>query len=272
MALFTIFGVALLFIVWQLGQPLLIRHRRERLRRRPFPPAWSRILRAYVPYFQRLPADLQIQLKQHMQVFIGEKVFVGCNGLAVTDAMRVSIAALACLLILNRRTDYYPGLRQILIYPGAFIVDKSATDEAGVLHQQRQVLAGESWTEGQVILSWDDVLRSAAVVDDGYNVVIHEFAHQLDQESGYANGAPRLTGHSGYQRWSQIFNDEFERLRERTDSGQPSLLDDYAATDPAEFFAVLSEVFFEQPQHLAVEHPSLYEELNRFYCVDPLSW
>lgn len=270
--LFFIFGAALLFIAWQLAQPLLIERGRERRRRRPFPPAWSRILRAYVPYFRRLPADLQIQLKQHMQVFIAEKAFVGCNGLVVTDAMRVCIAASACLLILNRRTDYYPGLRQILLYPGAFIVNKSSTDEAGVLHRERQVLAGESWTEGQVILSWQDILEDSAAIDDGYNVVIHEFAHQLDQQSGYANGAPQLAEHAGYERWSRIFNEEFERLRERTRSGQPSLLDEYAATDPAEFFAVVSEIFFEQPRALAAQHPALYEELSRFYCVDPLSW
>ncbi len=155
------------------------------VRRQPFPEAWREILRRRVPYFRSMPADLQLQLKKRMQVFLAEKPFIGCDGLEVTDEMRVTIAAQACLLILNRRTDYFANLRQILVYPGAFLVDRVHTDGAGVLQEQRQVLSGESWSQGQVIVSWDDVVDGASVVDDGRNVVIHEFAHQLDQQNGH---------------------------------------------------------------------------------------
>ena len=225
-----------------------------------------------MPYFSRLPAALQLQLKGHIQVFVAEKPFVGCAGLVVTDDMRVTIAAQACLLILNRRTRYFPNLSQILVYPGAFIVDKVRTDGSGILQEQRQVLAGESWSQGQVVLSWTDVLEGAAVADDGRNVVIHEFAHQLDQELGHANGAPILARRQHYQSWSRVLSVAFARLREQARLGEPSLLSHYGATDPAEFFAVASEVFFEQPQQLAMEHAALYAELHRFYRVDPLSW
>ena len=152
---------------------------------------------------RRLPADLQLQLKQHMQVFLAEKAFIGCNGLEITDEIRVTIAAHACLLILNRPSGYYPNLRQILVYPDSFVVQRDHVDHIGLAHHAREVLAGESWSQGQVILSWQDTLAGAAVVDDGQNVAIHEFAHQLDQESGSANGAPMLQRRAQRQSWSQ---------------------------------------------------------------------
>ena len=272
MAVLVICGLALLLVVWLLGEPWLTERRRTRLRSQPFPAAWRKILRRRVPYFRTLPADLQIQLKKHIQVFLAEKAFIGCRGLVVTDEMRVTIAAQACLLILNRRTGYYPNLRQILVYPDAFIVNRMHTDSAGVLQDQRQVLAGESWSQGQVILSWEDAVEGAAVPDDGRNVVIHEFAHQLDQEAGHANGAPLLGRRERYARWSKVLGAEFDALAQHALAQQPSLISDYGATDPAEFFAVVSEVFFEQPQRLAEEHPALYGELAGFYRVDPATW
>jgi Mlc titration factor MtfA (ptsG expression regulator) len=271
--LLVVIGIALLVAGWLASEPLAIEWRRARLRRRPFPEPWREILRSRVPYFRRLPADLQLQLKRHIQVFLAEKPFIGCAGLEVTDEMRVTIAAQACLLLLNRRRpDYYPKLRQILVYPGAFIVDRVSTDGAGVLQEQRHVLSGESWTRGQVVLSWDDVLEGAALVDDGRNVVIHEFAHQLDQHNGHANGAPLLIGRGRYARWARVLGDEFARLQERARQGLPSLFSYYGATSPAEFFAVASEVFFEQAGRMAIEHPDMYRELSLFYRVDPLSW
>jgi MtfA peptidase len=263
---------ALLFILWVIGQPWWVARRRERVRRRPFPQAWRQVLRRRLPYLRRMPVDLQLQLKQHIQVFLAEKPFIGCGGLVVNDEMRVTIAAQACLLLLNRRPSYYPSLRQILVYPGAFFVDKVHTDDAGVLQDQRRLLSGESWSQGQVILSWQDALDGAAVDDDGRNVVIHEFAHQLDQETGHANGAPRLPTRERYARWSGVFQREFERLQQQLAIGEPTLFGDYAATNPAEFFAVTSEVFFEQGARMAQECPELYRELSTFYRVDPLAW
>ena len=266
-------GVLVLVVGWLAGEPLLVAYRRAKLRRRPFPDAWREILKRRVPYFRRLPADLQLQLKKHIQVFLAEKPFIGCAGLEVTEDMRVTIAAQACLLLLNRRRcDYFPNLHQILVYPGAFIVDRVGKDAAGVLQERRHVLSGESWSQGQVILSWDDVLDGAAVVDDGRNVVIHEFAHQLDQQNGHANGAPFLVGRAKRRRWACVLSAEFERLQDAARDGLPTLLSYYGATNPAEFFAVASEVFFEQARRMAVEHPELYRELSRFYRVNPLSW
>nr|MDP2190389.1 zinc-dependent peptidase [Rhodoferax sp.] len=264
--------LALLLVLWLLGQPYLTERKRKQLRTQPFPAAWRDILQQRVPYVHALPADLQLQLKQQIQVFVAEKTFIGCDGLEITDEMRVTIAAQACLLILNRPADCYPNLRQILVYPGSFVVDRAHTDGIGVAHHARQVLSGESWSEGQVVLSWDDTLEGAAIPDDGQNVVIHEFAHQLDQETGEANGAPVLARRAHYKRWSQVLGAEFRLLQRRTALGVDTLFSDYGATDPAEFFAVISEVFFEQPQRMVTEHPALYRELALFYRLDPLSW
>jgi len=272
MALLLIFCLATLSLAALLLPPAATALRRARLRRRPFPAAWRQILRQRVPYFQHLPADLQLQLKRHILVFLAEKPFIGCAGLVVTDEMRVTIAAQACLLILNRRNHYFPNLRQILLYPGAFLVDRVQADASGVQREQRRALSGESWSQGQVILSWDDVLAGAAHAGDGHNVVVHEFAHQLDQEKGGANGAPPLYGRARRSRWAQVLSADFEQLRAAVAREEPTLLDAYGATDPAEFFAVASETFFERPAELAQRHPALFRELGLYYRVNPLSW
>ena len=246
--------------------------RRNRVRRQPFPHAWREILRRRMPAFAGLPADVQLQLKKHAQVLLAEKPFIGCAGLAVTDEMRVLIATQAALLLLNRRAGYFPALRQVLVYPGAFVVDRTATDPVGLARDERRVLAGESWQQGQVILSWDDVLAGAADPADGRNVVIHEFAHQLDQESGHANGAPFLGRRDSYVGWAAVLGAEYAALQQRLARGETGLIDPYAATDPAEFFACVSEIFFEQPAALAAGHPALYGELRRCYRCDPLGW
>ena len=269
--LIAVGAVALFVLAWILGQPWWVARRRRRVRAEPFPAAWRRILQQQVPLYRRLPADLRLRLKQAVAVFVAEKQFIGCGGLAVTDAMRVTIAAHACLLWLARRGEGYPELRQILVYPGPFFVERLTPGAGGVQQEQRQLLAGESWDRGQVILSWDDVVAGAAVADDGRNVALHEFAHQLDQETGFANGAPRLPSRERYHRWSQVLGAEFDALRQRAGDEAP-LISAYGAMSPAEFFAVVTEVFFEQPLRLAAEHPALYAELARFYRLDPRLW
>ena len=259
-------------ITWLAGSPLLQRRRRRKLREQPFPPAWRRILRRRVPYVQRLPPDLQLRLKQDIQVFLAEKPILGCAGLTVNDEMRVSIAALACLPLLGARRGYYPKLTQILLYPGAFVVDRPVNKEGGVQMEQRRALAGESWAQGQVLLSWDDVQAGAADPGDGHNVVIHEFAHQLDQAKGLANGAPLLASKQAYRLWSTVMQNEFDALSLRVKRGEPGLIDAYGATDPAEFFAVSSELFFERPMDLAQHHPALFALLRSYYKLNPLSW
>jgi len=186
--------------------------------------------------------------------------------------MRVTVAAQACLLLLGRPDLRFADLRQVLLYPAAFVVDRVDAGPAGVQSEHRRVLAGESWGLGQVVLSWHDVVEGAAIADDGRNVVIHEFAHQLDQQTGRANGAPALAREQDRRRWAEVLQAEYQALQERLRLGRPGLIDPYAATDPAEFFAVLSEVFFERPALLQAGHPELYVELARFYQLDPAQW
>lgn len=271
MPLLIVFCLALLaagaIALW----PLWVRRRRERIASRPFPAAWRRLLRRHVPLVSRLPARQQLRLKGLMQVFLTEKPIIGCRGLRVTDEMRVTIAALACLPLLGAARGVYPELRQVLLYPTAFVVDRPV-NEAGVLSEQRRVLAGESWSQGQVLLAWDEVKRGAATPGDGHNVVIHEFAHQLDQAGGPANGAPALPTAEAYRRWSTVMQNEFDALNWQLAHGEPGLIDAYGATDPAEFFAVVSELFFERPVELAAAHPALYAELRGYYRLDPAGW
>ena len=281
MELLIVGAPALLFIVWLGSAHWRRARRRERLGGRPFPREWEAVLRERLPYLHYLPASLQADLRRHVLVFLDEKRFVGCHDLVVTDEMRVIVAAQACLLLLGHGGGYFPKLRQILLYPEAFIVDRDRTDGMGLVTRERRVLSGESWAHGQVILSWPDVLAGAANPVDGRNVVIHEFAHQFDQEKGFANGAPFLARRSNetpaarQARWASVLQGEYDQLRRRAFAGllgPTPLLDPYAASEPAEFFAVASEVFFEQPLDMAAEHAALYAELADFYRLDPASW
>ncbi|MFN4116287.1 MAG: zinc-dependent peptidase [Inhella sp.] len=272
MALNLLFLIGLVLVLALALQPLLQSLRRARLRRRPLPSAWRRILRRRVPLVARLPADQQLRLKGLMQVFLAEKPIIGCAGLVVSEEMRVVIAAQACLPLLGRTRGYYPKLAQVLLYPGAFMVERAAPLPGGVQQEQRRALAGESWSLGQVILSWQDVLDGAADARDGRNLVVHEFAHQLDQLTGQANGAPPLADRLAQRRWSRVMQTEFEHLRQTLAEGRRSLLDPYAASEPAEFFAVASEHYFEQGALLAQRHPQLYRELAGFYGVNTAAW
>lgn len=254
-----------------LGPPLLRRWRRERIARRPFPPAWREVLRRRMPLFRTLPAAQQLRLKRQVQVLLAQVPFIGCAGQVVDDEVRVTIAAQAALLLLGRGGSF-GNLREVLVYPGHFVVPQQDPGAGGVVHEHRAVLAGQSWQRGQVILAWDAVCDGAADPQDGQNVVVHEFAHQLDQDTGAANGAPYV-GRGALQRaWAATMQREFEALHRRLAQGEPGALDPYAATSPAEFFAVASEVFFERPQALVEERPALYEQLRRCYRLDPLAW
>ena len=214
MSLAILLGFALLLAGLIVAAPRWRAWRRAGWASRPFPSAWRTILRRRVPLYRRLPPLLQQQLRRHVQVFLAEKPFIGCGELVLTDEIRVTVAAHACLLRLNRDGPLFPDLREILVYPGAFVVDRVHAEPGGVLREERRALAGESWSRGQVILSWEDVLEGARIVDDGHNVVLHEFAHQLDQESGAANGAPRQAS-AQLARWAEVMNTEFEALHQR---------------------------------------------------------
>lgn len=259
-------------ITWLLSSRWRKTLHRRRVTMKPFPKEWRSILKKRLPYFHALPADLQLQLKRHIQIFIDEKVFIGCDNFEITDEVRVTIAAQASLLLLNRKTDFYPKLKQILVYPDAFIVNNQHKDISGIVWEQRNLLAGESWEYGKVVLSWRNTLDGAADPHDGNNVVIHEFAHQLDQEDGQANGAPILQHFADYSTWSEVLSREFTQLQHSANFGMPSLFNYYGATNPAEFFAVITEVFFEKPGDFYQQHPDLYRELSRFYQLDPINW
>lgn len=270
-ALGWIFAIAGM-VAFGLAAPTLARlWRRQRITRRPFPFAWREILRRRVPLARELPAAQQLRLKKHIQVLLAEVPFIGCAGLTIDDEMRVTIAAQAAFLLLGRGGSF-GNLREVLVYPGHFVVPRSEAGAGGVVHEGRDVLAGQSWQRGQVIVAWDAVRDGAADAHDGANVVMHEFAHQLDQDSGAANGAPYVGRGALQQAWARVMNQEFEALRDRLANALPGLIDPYAATSPAEFFAVATEHFFEQPAALAAERPALYEQLRRCYRLDPASW
>lgn len=238
----------------------------------PFPEAWKEILRRNVRVYRALPPPLRAQLRRLIRQFLHQKHFTGAGGLEITDEIRVTIAAEACTLILNRDGGVYPGLRYIIVYPTTFVVDREEYDEAGVMEYGAQELEGESWHEGKVILAWDSVLHGARHFEDGRNVVLHEFAHQLDNEFGGADGAPALGGESSYSVWARVLSAEFEGLRQDLHGGRTSLLDEYGATHPAEFFAVATEAFFGQPHRMARRHADLFETLQGYYRVDPRQW
>ena len=247
------------------------RWRRKRLLQRPFPADWLPWLERTVPFFSRLSADEQVQLKQQIILFIDSKHFHGCDGLAITDEIRVTIAAEACLLLLNRSTQGYPRLKHILVYPTAFRAIRQEGNADGTSSEQSRGLLGESWHAGKVVLSWDDVQAGLADLRDGYNVALHEFSHQLDSESGSANGAPPLRS-ARYPRWEQVLSEEFRTLQKALERHKPHVMDYYGATNPAEFFAVATETFFEKPWRMQRRHPELYEELQQYYRVDPRQW
>ncbi|MFT5541219.1 MAG: Mlc titration factor MtfA (ptsG expression regulator) [Glaciecola sp.] len=267
-----LFLAGALCISFILGRPYWREYKRNKVRGLPFKKEWRKVIQQRMPYFKKMPTHLQLQLKEHIQVFLSEKKFIGYNGVNISDEIRVTIAAQACLLLLNRKTDYYPKLKTVLVYPRAFTKQQKTASADGVHFTQNLALAGESWGFGKIVLSWQDTLNGAYHPNDGHNVVIHEFAHQLDQEDGTANGAPILGKDQNYDCWADVFSAQFEQLNKQVAAGGHSIFDYYGATNPAEFFAVASEVFFEKSQELKYEHPKLYKQLSLYYRVDPTSW
>ncbi|HVO76938.1 MAG TPA: M90 family metallopeptidase [Candidatus Bathyarchaeia archaeon] len=246
--------------------------RRARLMKTPLRPDWIAIVERTVPYYLVLPPADREELLGLVQVFLAEKRFEGCDGLEITDEIRLTIAVQACVLLLHRKTDVYPLLQSILVYPHTFVAPLKERAPGGVVIEDFEEREGESWDTGALVLSWDDVLESAADVHDGYNVVLHEFAHQLDDESGIADGAPRLESKAAYEAWSRVFEREYDALVENIERHRPTLLDEYAVESPAEFFAVVTEAFFETPAGLKAAHPELYEQLSLYYRQDPASF
>jgi Mlc titration factor MtfA (ptsG expression regulator) len=237
----------------------IARWRRGRLQADvPFPVSWRALLERQLPHYARLDPEQRERLHRHVQHFLAHTAFHGCNGLAITEEMRVLIAGLAGLLVLRPDARPYPRLRSILVYPEAFWVHHPEPDELGLVSDEPQLQIGESWSETRVVLSWEDV--QAALAGDAVNVVAHEFAHQLDDEGG-GEGAPRLRD---YARWSQVMRAAYDELREQ---GSP-VLDDYGAEGPGEFFAVATEAYFQRGAELKAQHPELYGLLRDYYRLE----
>ena len=250
--------------------PFLKERRRRELRARPVPEAWRAIISRNLPFFSRLEEADQKELLGHVQVFLAEKRFEGCAGLRLTDEIRVTIAAQACLLLLHRKTDYYPRLLTVLVYPSAYLVDENRPVEGPIWEEGKAGRFGETGLGmGSLVLAWDAARYGAADPSDGKNLVLHEFAHQLDFEDFVADGVPPLGSRDEKRSWAEVMKVEFAALRAAGETGIPTLLDSYGATNPAEFFAVATEAFFERPVALRRNRPHLYDQLQRFYLQDP---
>ena len=245
--------------------------RRSRATSQPFPAAWDEIVARNFPMDARLPESDRVELRRRMQIFLAEKRFEGVGGLEMSDEIRVTVAAQACLLLLHLADDDYPALSTILVYPTAYRAHATEHGEFGMVTEIEQVRAGEAYNAETIVLSWDDVLGGTGD-GDGHNVVFHEFAHQLDMEDRDANGAPVLAHHGMYAAWARVLGQEYEQLQEAVERHERTLMDAYGTQSPAEFFAVATETFFEKPMKLRDEHSELYAQLREFYRQDPAAW
>lgn len=269
MAYWIFLALAIVAIILALFIP---RYRLKKAISAPFPDEWVEIVERNISVYRNLPMQLRMQLRKLIKQFLHEKDFSGAGGLEMTDEIRVTIAAEACMLLLNRNSNVYPSLRYIIVYPTAFVVDRAQAGVDGTVGAGPKGLLGESWSNGKVILAWDNVLQGAKNFVDGHNVVLHEFAHQLDSETGSNDGAPILAGSSGTRTWAKTLSEEFHELQLDSQHGKRSLLDHYGATNPAEFFAVATETFFEKPEKMAEHHAELFDVLKAYYRVNPADW
>lgn len=273
--------MSLLWAIWGIpalslgGYWIYQQHRkkqREKIAALPWPEDWEQILWDQVPIYRRLPEKYKHELRGLIQIFIAEKHFEGCGGLTLTETMKVIIAAQACILLLNREVPLYPKLQSILVYPSVFVAKMSQEQGWGTFVEKEQARLGESWHRGMVVLAWDHIKMESRDIRDGHNVVLHEFAHQLDQEDGRSDGTPLLEQNSHYVSWAKHLGEVYEELQERVARHIPSFIDSYGATNPAEFFAVITETFFEKPEGLQKKYPQLYEELKNYYQLNPIEW
>ncbi len=247
----------------------LTKRRRESLLQTPLPAEWHAIITRNIPYVALLPAADRDELSGHIQVFLAEKKFEGCGGLEITDEIRVTIAAQACILLLHRQTDYFSKLLSILVYPSTYVVPGGRQMGGGLVDASPEARLGESWVSGVVVLVWDSVLAGTRDMHDAHNVVLHEFAHQLDQEDGASDGLPILPHRSMHVAWARVLGHDFDELVRETSHHHRDVINRYGATNAAEFFAVVTEAFFEKSKQLRTKHPALYDELRQFYCQDP---
>lgn len=233
---------------------------------------WTTLLGKNVPLYARLPEDLRQRLNGKIARFVATIRFEACGDLELTEEMILTVAAQACLLVIHREGNPYPGLKVVYLYPSTFSSVQKHVDSTGVVTEGRISRLGESWETGTVVLSWDSVEQGARNMFDAQNVTFHEFAHQLDHEDGATDGAPGLSGRAAYQSWAHVFRENYADFLNLLEDGKKTLIDSYGATNPAEFFAVATETFFEKPRQLVRKRPELYEEMRKYYGLDPREW
>ncbi len=244
------------------------RRRRNRMRAKPFPETWFSHIEENAPLCLRIPTERRDEWLALVRIFIEEKNFEGCDDLEMNDEIRVTIAAQACLLLLGRETNVFSRVDSVLVYPSTFVPRVVEEWDDGIVGEYDDPLDGEAWSSGAVILAWDDVLRASRDLKDGYNVVVHEFAHQLDLENGEADGMPVLGPGMDPSAWTETMSREYERHCRAVDLRRHTLLDEYGADDPAEFFAVVTETYFVRAAALRREHPRLHEQMHLLYGMD----
>lgn len=246
-------------------------YRRKEILKQPFPDQWRSILEAGVAHYSFLNCDEKSHLEDLVQVFVAEKNFEGCNGLEVTEEIKVIIAAEACLLILGLPHDLFRKLLTILVYPSTVVAPPPKTGVftgSPLIVESGTAISGQAFMHGPVILVWDAVKREARHPESGHNVVYHEFAHVLDMLDGAADGTPVLHSQEQYRTWAKVFSQEFFSLRDRSKAGKKTFLDSYGAKNEAEFFAVATEFFFDKPLQMEKQHRALYDVLAGFYLQD----
>lgn len=255
LVLAAVLGALLLVAAW-----LVLRQWRSGALPQPLPEALEQRLDTAIGLRAQLSPALQALHLQQVQRFLTTKRFIGCGGLTMIDDMRIAIAGMACLLALRPGAGLFPAVRSVLVYPSAFLVPIDTPDELGLVSDQPEERIGESWTGDRVILAWDEV--QAALTGDASNVVVHEFAHQLDDETPALAGVPALADVRGYQGWAEVMEREYQRLRQHR---RPPVLDPYGAESPEEFFSVASEAFIQRGAELARHHAELYRLLAGYY-------
>lgn len=271
MALLIIFAVILAAaLLWALRRQLR-RARRDALVDKPIPTTWIQLLEKNVSLYSHLPTALRQELHGRINIFLDEKEFIGCGGLVITEEIRLTVAGNACMLLLRRDKRCFPGFTSILVYPETYVASEKSYD--GLVEvNHHSVRAGESWHRGPIVLAWSDVIQGSLNADDGHNVVLHEFAHKLDEENALMDGLPVLRDRSHYAEWAEVLSQEYESFMDRVERGRNKVIDEYGSVSPAEFFAVITESFFEKPVQMQEKIPDLYAQLSRFYDLDPAGW
>lgn len=266
--LFILITILLIYFGLQLRKK---RAKRIQLIKQKFPDSWVQIIKKNVYLYNIIPPHLKPSLHNYIKIFLAEKEFIGKEGLNITEEIKLTIASQACLLLLHNRSNYFPYLKTISVYPKVIILNQNKLHKKTALSGQSSV-GYKSGYDGEILLSWYEIKSQSKITNTGDNVVLHEFAHQLDQEFGSAPGIPRLANLQENIEWSQVLAREYQQLCEDLKQAKNTVLNPYGATNQAEFFAVATETFFTKPQSMKIKHPLLYEQLKKYYQLDPFEW